>query len=114
PPVSPALHHATPRSPTPRHLPRVARRGPPQFLMTCIFEPHRAALAAASGSLAPVIRRAATRCRAFHTTFPPPSPTAATCSDGCQMRSEEHTSELQSRFELVCRLLPEKKKPPPQ
>src|SRR5437868_12046950 len=24
-------------------------------------------------------------------------------------RSEEHTSELQSRFELVCRLLPEKK-----
>src|SRR5699024_11783458 len=27
-----------------------------------------------------------------------------------QARSEEHTSELQSRFELVCRLLPEKKK----
>src|SRR5438874_7692365 len=26
-------------------------------------------------------------------------------------RSEEHTSELQSRRELVCRLLPEKKKP---
>src|SRR5437868_11824091 len=35
-------------------------------------------------------------------------------------RSEEHTSELQSRFDLVCRLLLEKKKnkykkrPPPQ
>src|SRR5438067_11229991 len=29
----------------------------------------------------------------------------ATCS-----RSEEHTSELQSRFDLVCRLLLEKKK----
>src|SRR5699024_11685008 len=28
---------------------------------------------------------------------------------GCQ-RSEEHTSELQSRFDLVCRLLLEKKK----
>src|SRR5207249_9490285 len=28
-------------------------------------------------------------------------------------RSEEHTSELQSRFELVCRLLFEKKKKPP-
>src|SRR5215469_7175587 len=28
-------------------------------------------------------------------------------------RSEEHTSELQSRRELVCRLLLEKKKPPP-
>src|SRR5437868_13232539 len=28
-------------------------------------------------------------------------------------RSEEHTSELQSRFELVCRLLLEKKKTSP-
>src|SRR5450432_318150 len=27
-------------------------------------------------------------------------------------RSEEHTSELQSRSDLVCRLLREKKKPP--
>src|SRR5699024_11488384 len=27
-----------------------------------------------------------------------------------RLRSEEHTSELQSRFELVCRLLLEKKK----
>src|SRR5699024_12001962 len=26
------------------------------------------------------------------------------------LRSEEHTSELQSRFDLVCRLLPEKNK----
>src|SRR5699024_11920162 len=29
---------------------------------------------------------------------------------GCWGRSEEHTSELQSRFDLVCRLLLEKKK----
>src|SRR5699024_506059 len=29
-----------------------------------------------------------------------------------EFRSEEHTSELQSRFDLVCRLLPEKKKRP--
>src|SRR5699024_12266289 len=29
---------------------------------------------------------------------------------GCCVRSEEHTSELQSRFDLVCRLLLEKKK----
>src|SRR5437868_11353151 len=28
----------------------------------------------------------------------------------CRQRSEEHTSELQSRFDLVCRLLLEKKK----
>src|SRR5699024_12740700 len=26
-------------------------------------------------------------------------------SEGCGSRSEEHTSELQSRFDLVCRLL---------
>src|SRR5207249_9880819 len=29
---------------------------------------------------------------------------------GHELRSEEHTSELQSRFDLVCRLLLEKKK----
>src|SRR5438067_6577242 len=29
--------------------------------------------------------------------------------DGVEVRSEEHTSELQSRFDLVCRLLLEKK-----
>src|SRR5699024_12121639 len=29
---------------------------------------------------------------------------------GCGSRSEEHTSELHSRFDLVCRLLLEKKK----
>src|SRR5699024_12450235 len=31
-------------------------------------------------------------------------------SDSSPNRSEEHTSELQSRFDLVCRLLLEKKK----
>src|SRR5207249_12130507 len=31
-------------------------------------------------------------------------------SDPDRVRSEEHTSELQSRFDLVCRLLLEKKK----
>src|SRR2546422_6301643 len=30
--------------------------------------------------------------------------------DACKRRSEEHTSELQSRLHLVCRLLLEKKK----
>src|SRR5207249_9295043 len=30
--------------------------------------------------------------------------------NGCRNRSEEHTSELQSRFDLVCRLLHEQKK----
>src|SRR5690606_39410158 len=43
----------------------------------------------------------------------PPSPTTPTWSPSCwagSRRSEEHTSELQSRENLVCRLLLEKKK----
>src|SRR2546429_2569630 len=46
----------------------------------------------------------------------PTSPTAAGWRGHCAtrqqsvMRSEEHTSELQSRLHLVCRLLLEKKK----
>src|SRR3989442_11017158 len=40
---------------------------------------------------------------AFNITVPPPPPPGPT-------RSEEHTSELQSRPHLVCRLLLEKKK----
>src|SRR5690606_39521236 len=35
---------------------------------------------------------------------------AATSLASCHVRSEEHTSELQSRENLVCRLLLEKKK----
>src|SRR2546422_2287494 len=35
----------------------------------------------------------------------------ATCCGSHTKRSEEHTSELQSRLHLVCRLLLEKKKP---
>src|SRR5690625_5510672 len=33
----------------------------------------------------------------------------AACCTACRFRSEEHTSELQSRGHLVCRLLLEKK-----
>src|SRR3712207_6892563 len=43
-----------------------------------------------------------------------PTSPATTCASGCGQRcarrSEEHTSELQSRQYLVCRLLLEKKK----
>src|SRR2546422_7061907 len=42
------------------------------------------------------------------TGFPPPACTSST--RGRPARSEEHTSELQSRLHLVCRLLLEKKK----
>src|SRR5687768_18056662 len=39
-----------------------------------------------------------------------PSPTASCMKKPFDLRSEEHTSELQSRLHLVCRLLLEKKK----
>src|SRR5699024_12183528 len=37
-------------------------------------------------------------------------PTGEAAPEATAVRSEEHTSELQSRFDLVCRLLLEKKK----
>src|SRR6266568_7576427 len=40
---------------------------------------------------------------------PRSKPTAHACA-AARFRSEEHTSELQSQFHLVCRLLLEKKK----
>src|SRR5437868_9805301 len=46
-----------------------------------------------------------------------PKSESEACTDtdgGFDIRSEEHTSELQSRFELVCRRLLEKKKPQPR
>src|SRR5699024_12102409 len=39
------------------------------------------------------------------------SESSSCCGVAGNFRSEEHTSELQSRFDLVCRLLLEKKKP---
>src|SRR5438067_8081438 len=64
--------------------------------------------AARSTRICPVspLRRA--WCRATRTDSGSISP-AMTTQNRCG-RSEEHTSELQSRFDLVCRLLLEKKK----
>src|SRR2546429_1106897 len=42
--------------------------------------------------------------------FPGPRTRCSSASPPCPRRSEEHTSELQSRLHLVCRLLLEKKK----
>src|SRR2546426_6116114 len=61
----------------------------------------RSSRAAASGRPRKGIRSAARRSACF---TPPTSPT------GWKKRSEEHTSELQSPCNLVCRLLLEKKK----
>src|SRR5687768_18334978 len=44
----------------------------------------------------------------YHPAYPPRS--SAPKIAGRSMRSEEHTSELQSRLHLVCRLLLDKKK----
>src|SRR5207249_8690523 len=49
------------------------------------------------------------RRQARHAADRPGQPAAAEDPEGAR-RSEEHTSELQSRFDLVCRLLLEKKK----
>src|SRR5207249_11475866 len=48
-------------------------------------------------------------CAACHTPLLMTGPSANPLFDR-KPRSEEHTSELQSRFDLVCRLLLEKKK----
>src|SRR5207247_3675586 len=45
-----------------------------------------------------------------HIRFTVRSSPAGVDVDGVEIRSEEHTSELQSRVDLVCRLLLEKKK----
>src|SRR2546422_5068634 len=55
--------------------------------------------------------RHATGDRKAHAYNPPPAAATASCPrQSPPSRSEEHTSELQSRLHLVCRLLLEKKK----
>src|SRR3989449_10098556 len=48
--------------------------------------------------------------RLLGSTYPSVEPAEAEVAVGHKRRSEEHTSELQSRLHLVCRLLLEKKK----
>src|SRR2546422_7043314 len=65
-------------------------------------------------------RKATTKCLQLTLLFsvvyvyrrgcPPNVPKAFMADNPCDRRSEEHTSELQSRLHLVCRLLLEKKK----
>src|SRR6266513_1951369 len=56
----------------------------------------------------PISRKSSSAGRPF--PLSPPKRARNTPSKEAPVRSEEHTSELQSRFELVCRLLLEKKK----
>src|SRR3989475_5027196 len=57
------------------------------------------------------VRRASYRWNSSSTTMPLDQPSPAMwCSERPSTRSEEHTSELKSQSNLVCRLLLEKKK----
>src|SRR6267143_7308905 len=68
--------------------------------------PRRWPLISKSKSLIPIPQPSpGPRYRCSGTTDPP-----CTLPPPPEMRSEEHTSELQSQFHLVCRLLHEKKK----
>src|SRR5699024_12843506 len=69
--------------------------------------PHASALTVPPGSQ-PVPLEAVRLPWHFHKPFSPGFALLQTGS--APSRSEEHTSELQSRFDLVCRLLLEKKK----
>src|SRR2546422_2114353 len=73
----------------------------------CVAVPPRSASAAASGR--PITGTAAPSCTHRGSAMRMP-PRRASPSRGELRRSEEHTSELQSRLHLVCRLLLEKKK----
>src|SRR2546421_6861907 len=57
-----------------------------------------------------IARAMARRCCCPPESLTPRSPMDVSYCSGSRTRSEEHTSELQSRSDLVCRLLLEKKK----
>src|SRR3712207_7518823 len=84
-------------------------RRPPRstlFPYTTLFRSRRSCPAPPTAPCSPrQARRATAPCRFFR--HRPRRPAAAAVS---RPRSEEHTSELQSRQYLVCRLLLEKKK----
>src|SRR3712207_9127874 len=67
-------------------------------------------------SAAPTPWASASTCRSAPSSSRPcrsttaPAPACCRCASSTRSRSEEHTSELQSRQYLVCRLLLEKKK----
>src|SRR3989442_9297463 len=92
-------------------------RRPPRstlFPYTTLFRSHTTGSATisqtTSSSLSPRLKRA--NSRLFGLTGPPSNTGISRNTAGKSVfeRSEEHTSELQSRPHLVCRLLLEKKK----
>src|SRR2546429_3113525 len=86
-------------------------RRPPRstlFPYTTLFRSRLAASVVAADCAAAAARCAATV--ASDRRFGLPCVAIITASSATSARSEEHTSELQSRLHLVCRLLLEKKK----
>src|SRR3712207_7510531 len=89
-------------------------RRPPRstlFPYTTLFR-SCAGACAARGSTPPCAGAAPARPPAARPALPPHSPASPPGRRRSGPRSEEHTSELQSRQYLVCRLLLEKKKKP--
>src|SRR2546430_8986924 len=84
------------------------RRPPrsPLFPYTTLFRSSRCAAATSRCSTANCSRAKCLPGRSTRCACSPTIPTTSTRSE----RSEEHTSELQSQSNLVCRLLLEKKK----
>src|SRR3712207_7484991 len=86
-------------------------RRPPRstlFPYTTLFRSAKP-VATAKGLNCTSTARPTRHCRAMNATAPA-TPTWPDGSGRSRVRSEEHTSELQSRQYLVCRLLLEKKK----
>src|SRR2546430_4010686 len=89
-------------------------RRPPRstlFPYTTLFRSGRSAASIARESAVQSPRCDSARCAAS-SLAPAAIASEYDCSTCCASRSEEHTSELQSQSNLVCRLLLEKKKPP--
>src|SRR5690349_22121310 len=77
------------------------------FPYTTLFRSTDRGAAPGSGPVARSVRHDRCACAGCLSAF---GDTANTSMAGTDARSEEHTSELQSRRDLVCRLLLEKKK----
>src|SRR5687768_17835366 len=75
------------------------------FPYTTLF---RSGIERSAGTLPASASLLASICR--FTSSSDPSPISSSGYPSAKLRSEEHTSELQSRLHLVCRLLLEKKK----
>src|SRR5258707_6186325 len=102
---SPLSPWFTPSSPSRASIARAASP------LTAVWIPKNAPAAMPSASVTSASK--ATACSASCSSKPPTTPSAVTTTSAASTsawRSEEHTSELQSRQYLVCRLLLEKKK----